>query len=150
MTMIGKDDLTIIQAVTMFVLCDATDLHPTAEAPQGREKRMRTYEISSPNAAELYFRDSILGHVAMLLAEALGATRKSRRAPRRAETRAAVVKPVAKPVAPPRAGWLDRLDAWFWRQEQKDREAYLAESRDIFELERRIELLDREGIARYY
>jgi hypothetical protein len=111
---------------------------------------MKTYEISSPNAAELYFRDSILGHVAMLLAEALGATRKPRRAPRRAETRTAAVKPVAKPVEPARAGWLDRLDAWFWRQEQKDREAYLAESRDIFELERRIELLDREGIARYY
>jgi hypothetical protein len=85
-----------------------------------------------------------------LLAEALGATRKSRRAPRRAKTRAAPVKPVAKPVEPPRAGWLDRLDAWFWRQEQRDREAYLADSRDIFELERRIELLDREGIARYY
>jgi hypothetical protein len=111
---------------------------------------MRTYEISSPNAAELYFRDSILGHVAMLLAEALDGARRPRRAPRRAEMSAAAAKPAAKPVEPPRTGWLDRLDAWFWRQEQKDREAYLAKSRDIFELERRIELLDREGISRYY
>jgi hypothetical protein len=110
---------------------------------------MRTYEISSPNAAELYFRDSILGHVAMLLAEALGGARKPRRAPRRAEMSAAAAKPAAKSFEPPRTGWLDRLDAWFWRQEQKDREAYLAKSRDIFELERRIELLDREGISRY-
>jgi hypothetical protein len=111
---------------------------------------MRTYEISSPNAAELYFRDSILGHVAMLLAEALGGARRPRRAPRRAEMSSAAAKRAAKPVEPPRTGWLDRLDAWFWRQEQKDREAYLAQSRDIFELERRIELLDREGISRYY
>src|SRR5579864_1170332 len=110
---------------------------------------MRTYEIPSPNAAELYFRDSTLGHVAMLLAEALGRPWKPRRAPRRAETHAPA-KPAAKAVESARAGWLDRLDAWFWRQEQKDREAYLAGSRDIFELERRIELLDREGISRYY
>jgi hypothetical protein len=30
------------------------------------------------------------------------------------------------------AGWFDRLDGWFWRQAQRDQEAYLAGSRDIF------------------
>ncbi|MDQ2916553.1 MAG: hypothetical protein M3R40_05235 [Pseudomonadota bacterium] len=150
--------------------------------PRGQEKRMRTHGISSPSAAQLYFNDSIAGHVCLLLAEALG---NAGRAPdaARVNSHATVVKPVAKPVEAPRmsvvgppqdancspqgdsaaavladaaasAGgrmsWLDRLDAWFQRQEQKDREAYLARSRDVFELERRIELLNRNGIARYY
>ncbi|MDQ2917448.1 MAG: hypothetical protein M3R40_09910, partial [Pseudomonadota bacterium] len=163
---------------------------------------MRTHRISSPSAAQLYFNDSIVGHVCMLLAEALG---NAKRAPdaTRVNSHATVMKPVAKPteaprmsvvgppqdanpapqggsaaaqpqawgdhtsvVGPPqdanlapqggsaaavlanaaasaggRMSWLDRLDAWFRRQEQKDREAYLARSRDVFELERRIELL---------
>jgi hypothetical protein len=116
---------------------------------------MLTHKITSPNAAELYFKDSVLGHVAMLLAEALGGLGRRNTAARRGGSPVkapakAVAKPVAKSAEAPRLPWLDRLDAWFWRQEQKDREAYLARSRDVFELERRIELLDREGISRYY
>jgi hypothetical protein len=112
---------------------------------------MLTHKITSPNAAELYFKDSVLGHVAMLLAEALGGLGRRNTAARRGGSPAkAPAKAVAKSAEAPRLPWLDRLDAWFWRQEQKDREAYLARSRDVFELERRIELLDREGISRYY
>jgi Protein of unknown function (DUF3563) len=39
--------------------------------------------------------------------------------------------------------WLNRLDNWFYRQQVKQREAYLAQSQDIFELEARIRHLDR-------
>jgi len=46
------------------------------------------------------------------------------------------------------SGALERLDRWFWRQEQKARDDYLATSVDVFELERRIEALDRGAILR--
>jgi len=45
----------------------------------------------------------------------------------------------------PQLGWLDRLDAWFWHQEQKRRDAYLAQSADLVELEQRMRQLDRGG-----
>ena len=32
------------------------------------------------------------------------------------------------------SSWLDRLDTWFWKQEMKRREAFLALSNDIFDL----------------
>jgi hypothetical protein len=109
---------------------------------------MRTYEIWSPSAAERYFNNSIVGHISMLLAEAWGSVH------RRRPVRGAAQRHV-RGSAPPslrsrRQGWLDRLDAWFWRQEQKDRDAYLAGSHDVFELERRIEALERGMITRYY
>lgn len=106
---------------------------------------MSTYEMSSPNAAELYFNNSLVGQVSTLLAETLGAVRRGGPAPshRPARRRAAARSTVA-------AKWLDRLDAWFWRQEQKSREAYLARSRDVFDLERRIEALDRGTVTPYY
>jgi hypothetical protein len=50
----------------------------------------------------------------------------------------------------PEPGILDRLERWFRAQEQKARDDYLATSADIFELERRIEGLDRGTIVRYY
>jgi Protein of unknown function (DUF3563) len=40
-------------------------------------------------------------------------------------------------------GWLDRLDTWFWKQEIKNREAFLAQSIDIFDLEQRMRCLER-------
>jgi hypothetical protein len=46
-------------------------------------------------------------------------------------------------------GFFERLDRWFWRQEMKEREAWLAESKDIFELEARMRMLERVG-SRYY
>ena len=104
---------------------------------------MRSYEISSPSAAQLYFDRSIVGHLATLIAEALGKRGPGKPAPRTAS--ATAHHPLAK-----RPTWLDRLDGWFWRQEQKEREAYLARSKDIFDLERRIRALERGDIARYY
>jgi hypothetical protein len=47
-----------------------------------------------------------------------------------------------------RQSWLDRLDAWVWRQQQKDRDAWLAQSKDLAELEARLRALDR-GAAAY-
>jgi Protein of unknown function (DUF3563) len=46
-------------------------------------------------------------------------------------------------------GFFERLDRWFWNQEMKEREAWLAESKDIFELEQRMRMLERVG-SRYY
>jgi hypothetical protein len=40
-------------------------------------------------------------------------------------------------------GWLDRFDTWLWRQELRSFEAYLAQSEDIFDLERRQRALER-------
>lgn len=51
---------------------------------------------------------------------------------------------------PPRSGLLARIDAWFWRQRQREMEAYLAQSQDLFELERRIRDLERNVGSRYY
>jgi len=50
-------------------------------------------------------------------------------------------------AATPRRSWLDRLDAWAWRQQQKDREAWLAQSSDLADLEARLRALDRGAPA---
>ena len=39
--------------------------------------------------------------------------------------------------------WISRLDDWFYRQQLNAREAYLADSTDIFDLEQRIRQLER-------
>jgi len=43
----------------------------------------------------------------------------------------------------PRRGWLERLDHWFWKQEQRAIEAHLAAATDIHDLEVRIRELER-------
>jgi hypothetical protein len=50
----------------------------------------------------------------------------------------------------PRRGWLERLDQWFWKSEQREREAYLADSTDIYDLEVRMRNLERGTPWRYY
>ena len=60
-----------------------------------------------------------------------------------------------KPVATesgtvPRLSLLERLDRWLWRQHVREREAYLAGSGDVFELEERIRRLERTVDSRYY
>ena len=47
-------------------------------------------------------------------------------------------------------GILERIDRWFWRQQMRDREAYLAGAHDIFELEERLRRLERSVGSRYY
>ena len=54
------------------------------------------------------------------------------------------------PASTTRGRLLDRLDAWFWRQRQRADEAYLAQSQDVFELERRMRELERSVGSRYY
>ena len=49
--------------------------------------------------------------------------------------------PPASPVR--RRRWLEGIDRWFSRARQRDVESYLAQSRDVFELERRIRDLER-------
>ncbi len=39
--------------------------------------------------------------------------------------------------------WLARLDRWAAAARQRDRERFLAESADVFDLERRLQALDR-------
>ena len=109
---------------------------------------MSTAEIASPRAAELYFNDSLIGHLSAFLAQNRLTERNRRPVPRpplRAKPRDGVTK---APQAPRKL--LDRLDAWFWRQEQRRREAYLGRSRDLFDLERRMEAIDRGAFTRYY
>jgi hypothetical protein len=57
----------------------------------------------------------------------------------------AIASPTAARAMPARImqGWLDRLDIWFWTQEMKHRDAFLARSIDIFDLEQRMRCLER-------
>jgi len=43
------------------------------------------------------------------------------------------------------ARWTEALENWLYRQRLKDREAYVAQSQDIFEVERRVRDLDRHA-----
>ncbi len=51
-------------------------------------------------------------------------------------------QPVRATARAPRRSWLDRLDDWLWDQELKSREAFLAQSADIVELEQRMRWLE--------
>jgi hypothetical protein len=62
----------------------------------------------------------------------------------RALTFDALRRDAARGEKPERSrGLFDRLDAWLWRQAQREQEAYLAGARDIYELEARIRRLER-------
>ena len=105
---------------------------------------MNSNDGTTPDAAMRYFDASIPGQLFSLMAAALGsATRPVRRGD-------ADDRPSTRRRAAVSDGLLDRLDRWFWRQEQKARDAYLAQSRDVFDLERRIAALERGTIPRYY
>ena len=55
---------------------------------------------------------------------------------------------LAKP-APRKIRFLERLDRWFWAQQQRDLEAYLGRSADIHDLEQRMRNLERGAWQRY-
>jgi hypothetical protein len=61
-----------------------------------------------------------------------------------------------KSVAPTRSNGKDQLslmerfDRWLWKQHVRDREAYLADAQDIFDLEERIRRLERSVGSCYY
>jgi hypothetical protein len=46
--------------------------------------------------------------------------------------------------------WTSALADWFYRQQVKQREAYLAQSADVFDLERRLRQLERQGHCMLY
>ncbi len=43
----------------------------------------------------------------------------------------------------PKRGWFERFDRWAAAIRQRDRERFLADSQDVFELERRLKALER-------
>ncbi len=49
-----------------------------------------------------------------------------------------------------RRGFLERLDRWFWAQQQRDLEAYLARATDVYDLEARIHAIERNKSIPYY
>jgi hypothetical protein len=49
-----------------------------------------------------------------------------------------------------RRGLFERLDHWFWRQQQRGVEAYLAKATDVYDLEARIRALERNVPHPYY
>ena len=102
---------------------------------------MSSYD--TPNAAEMYFNRSIFGQLYTAISGAPPLPKQRREAARRD---APPVHPASGERAP-RATLLDRLDAWFWRQMQKDREAYLAGAADVFDLERRIDAIERGKVT---
>ena len=51
--------------------------------------------------------------------------------------------PVQPVVELPKPGVWERLDRWLAKARQRDRERYLAQARDVFELEARIRSLER-------
>ena len=46
-------------------------------------------------------------------------------------------------ASPRRHGLFDRLNQWLWTRQQRDIEAYLAKATDIYDLEARIRMLER-------
>ena len=58
--------------------------------------------------------------------------------------------PAAQAIpAPRKIGFLERLDRWFWAQQQRDLESYLARSVDIHDLEHRMRNVERGPWHRY-
>jgi len=49
-----------------------------------------------------------------------------------------------------RVSLAERFDRWLWKQHVREREAYLAEAQDIFDLEERIRRLERSVGSRYF
>ena len=80
---------------------------------------------------ELPYSNNPFAHLAFLVSDAL----------RRPATRA---------KAPATRRWPERLERWLWSRRQREVEAYLAQSQDLAELERRMRELDRHIASRSY
>jgi hypothetical protein len=63
--------------------------------------------------------------------------------PGKADARGSENSSRTTPKEAAKTDWMTALGNWFHRQEVKNREAYLAQSTDIFDLERRIRYLER-------
>jgi hypothetical protein len=64
--------------------------------------------------------------------------------------REAVAAPASATTPVRRRGFLERLDRWFWAQQQRDLEAYLARATDVYDLEARIHAIERNKSIPYY
>jgi hypothetical protein len=67
-------------------------------------------------------------------------------------TQALIFDPLRREARAPKQrsdGFFDRLDGWLWRQAQREQHAYLARSRDIYDLEQRIRRLERFRGSRF-
>jgi hypothetical protein len=62
----------------------------------------------------------------------------------------AAVTPVPEKIPVHRRGLLERLEYWFWAQQQRDLEAYLAKATDVYDLEARIHAVERNKSIPYY
>src|SRR5690349_14686698 len=58
--------------------------------------------------------------------------------------------PADSPTTTRRSSWLERLDNWFWRSELREREAWLAQARDIHDLEQRLAQANNHVGSRFY
>jgi len=65
--------------------------------------------------------------------------------PAKADSRGSADLSRTTPKSAAKTNWMTALGNWFHRQEVKNREAYLAQSTDIFDLERRIRHLERRA-----
>jgi len=50
----------------------------------------------------------------------------------------------------PRRGLLEKIDQWFWRLRERDTEEYLAQAKDMIDLERRMREIERSVGSRYF
>lgn len=87
-----------------------------------------------------------------LMAKALSVPPRQTEALARQGANAAPAGAEAAPSASPtrRRGLLERLDHWFWLQQQRQRDAYLAKATDVYDLEARIRALERGVPHPYY
>jgi len=100
---------------------------------------MRTHQHSLNNPAELGIFP-LLAKALMFVAPRFDAAERPSAAP----ARSAAVTPER------RRGWFERLDRWFWLQQQRDLEAYLSRSTDVYDLEARIHAIERNRSIPYY
>jgi hypothetical protein len=66
------------------------------------------------------------------------------------EHRGEVATPALAMTPVHRRGMLERLEYWFWAQQQRDLEAYLAKATDVYDLEARINAVERNKSIPYY
>ncbi|HEX7329157.1 MAG TPA: DUF3563 family protein [Casimicrobiaceae bacterium] len=109
---------------------------------------MSSVQTWTPDRAEAYFTGSLIGQVSTWLADAITELSGHRRTNGGRPTRPGDNGHVERRAEPraakqPRQSFFARLEAKLWRAEQERREAWLAESTDVFDLERRMQRLDR-------
>ncbi|MGH8801144.1 MAG: DUF3563 family protein [Casimicrobiaceae bacterium] len=119
---------------------------------------MSNLQNRTPDRAEAYVNRSLIGHISTYLADSIaevsgtphattaptGSSNTTEAAVEQSKPSAAIRSFPRRPARDlPRQGLLARMEARLWRQEQKRREAWLAESADIFDLERRMRELER-------